>query len=416
MGPITLFDKSFLQSLNVDESVWFDRFFYSLICPIFYVETLADLKKPKLRRTPEQEVGIIADKFPEMHCMPTVHHQNMAISDLLGNHVPLTGQIPRDPSRFVASDGHKGIIFEGSPEEEAFLRWQSREFYDLEREFASTWRANLESLDLKRIPDEFRKLGISGRNCKSLQEAKSIADALVSGTDKTLEMLRFAFFVLDIPQEGRNLIMERWLASKFLPLSSFAPYAAHFLTVEVFFQISLEASRISSDRPSNRLDIAYLYYLPFCMVFVSSDRLHRQCAPLFLQKNPSFIWGTELKSALSTLDQYYSALPESETKKGVMYFAPYPPTEIESIVSQAWDRYLHGWREYAKQPPIELDSNPETVKKVRQLIDAPSLQPNAVDFDPKNPDYMFISRDVHQKKGKWWQLPHDLEDKDDKKG
>ena len=411
MAPITLFDKSFLQSLNVDESVWFDRFFYSVICPIFYVETLADLKKPKLRRSPEEEVGIIADKFPEMHCAPTVHHQKMVISDLLGNHVPLTGQIPRDPSRLVKSDGHKGVIFEESPEEEAFLRWQSREFHALEREFASTWRANLESLDLKRIPDEFRNLGISGRNCKSLQEAKSIADALVNGTDKTLEMLGFLFFVLDILQEGRNLIMERWLASKFPPLSSFAPYAAHFLTVEVFFQISLEASQISSDRPSNRLDIAYLYYLPFCQVFVSSDKLHRRCAPLFLRENQTFIWGQELKLALSALDQHYSALPEKE--KGVMHFAPYPPTEIESIVSQEWDKYLHGWRECAKQPPIESNSDPETVKKLRQLIDAPSLQPNAVDFDPKDINFMSIRRDVNPTKGKWWQLPRDLDNEDD---
>lgn len=415
MGPITLFDKSFLQSLNVDESVWFDNFFYPSICPIFYVETLADLKKPELRRTPEQEVGIIADKFPEIHCMPTVHHQKMAISDLLGNHVPLTGQIPRDPSRFVASDGHKGVIFEESPEEEAFSRWQSREFHALEREFASTWRANLESLDLKRIPDEFLNLGISGRNCKSLQEAKSIADTLINGTDKTLEMLEFLFFVLDIPQEGRNLIMERWLKSGLSSLSSFAPYAAHVLTVEVFFRISLEASRISSDRPSNRLDIAYLYYLPFCQVFVSGDRLHRRCAPFFLRENQTFIWGPELKSALSDLDRHYSTLPEAEQKKGVMHFASYPPTEIDSIVLREWDRHLHGWRECTKQPPIESDSNPEAVKKLRQLIDAPSLQPNAVDFASENPGFMLIRRNVRQKKGKWWQLPHDLEDNDDEK-
>ena len=209
--------------------------------------------------------------------------------------------------------------------------------------------------------------------------------------------------------------MERWLQSELPPLSSFAPYAAHFLTVEVFFQISLEASQISSDRPSNRLDIAYLYYLPFCMVFVSSDRLHRKCAPLFLRENQTFIWGPELKLALSALDQHYSTLPESEKEKGVMHFAPYPPTEIESIVSQAWDQYLPSWREYTQEPPIESDSNPETVKKLRQLIDAPSLQPNAVDFDPENLEYMSIRRNVHQKKGNWWQLPHDLEDNNDEK-
>ena len=413
MGPITLFDKSFLQSLNVDESVWFDCFFYSGICPIFYVETLADLKKPKLRRSPEQEVGIIADKFPERHCAPIVHHREMVIGDLLGNHVPLTGQIPRDPSRFVASDGHKGVIFEESPEEEAFLRWQSREFHDLEREFASTWRANLESLDLKRIPDEFRKLEISGRNCKSLQEAKSITDALVNGTDKTLEMLEFVFFVLDVPERDRNLIMQRWSESELQSLSSFAPYAAHVLTVEIFFRILLEANRISSDRPSNRLDIAYLYYLPFCQVFVSSDKLHRQCAPFFLRENQSFIWGPELKRALSALDQHYSALPESEKEKGVMHFAPYPPTEIESIVSQEWDKYLHGWRECAQDPPIKPDPNPEIVKELTNLTKAPSLQPEAVDFNPEDANVMVVKRRVHKTKGKWWQLPRDLDSEDD---
>ena len=45
MGPIILFDKSALQALSVDESVWFDQFFIPVICPIFFVETLADLER-----------------------------------------------------------------------------------------------------------------------------------------------------------------------------------------------------------------------------------------------------------------------------------------------------------------------------------------------------------------------------------
>ncbi len=65
MGPITLFDKSFLQSLSLDESVWFDHFFPTNLCPLFYVETLADLDKAvRSGRTPEQEVGIIASVHP----------------------------------------------------------------------------------------------------------------------------------------------------------------------------------------------------------------------------------------------------------------------------------------------------------------------------------------------------------------
>ena len=45
MGPIALFDKSFLQSLSLDEAVWFDAFYMPVICPIFFVESLADLAK-----------------------------------------------------------------------------------------------------------------------------------------------------------------------------------------------------------------------------------------------------------------------------------------------------------------------------------------------------------------------------------
>ena len=41
MGPITIFDKSALQALNMDEAVWFDAFFLANVVPLFYVETLA---------------------------------------------------------------------------------------------------------------------------------------------------------------------------------------------------------------------------------------------------------------------------------------------------------------------------------------------------------------------------------------
>lgn len=78
MGPTALFDKSFLQSLSVDEAVVFDHFFIAVICPMFYVETLADLEKEvRPGRTPEDEVRIIAQKTPEMHGAPCAHHLDL---------------------------------------------------------------------------------------------------------------------------------------------------------------------------------------------------------------------------------------------------------------------------------------------------------------------------------------------------
>jgi len=58
-GPILIFDKSALQSLTVDESVWLDHLFLTNITPVFYVETLADLERedPQGREPDEVQFG-----------------------------------------------------------------------------------------------------------------------------------------------------------------------------------------------------------------------------------------------------------------------------------------------------------------------------------------------------------------------
>lgn len=69
MGPTLIFDKSALQGLSVDESMWLENFFITNITPLFFVETLADLEKEvRAGRTPEDIVGNIALKTPDMSC------------------------------------------------------------------------------------------------------------------------------------------------------------------------------------------------------------------------------------------------------------------------------------------------------------------------------------------------------------
>jgi len=41
MGPSLIFDKSSLESLNLDEAVMMDNFYMSAITPLFFVECLA---------------------------------------------------------------------------------------------------------------------------------------------------------------------------------------------------------------------------------------------------------------------------------------------------------------------------------------------------------------------------------------
>ena len=114
MGPTALFDKSFLQSLTVDESVWFDLYFVPIITPLFFVETLADLEKEDVRpgRTVEDEVRIIADKTPELSGVPNVHHVTLCESELRGDTIPFQGRPVLGHGKRTILDGKKAIAFD----------------------------------------------------------------------------------------------------------------------------------------------------------------------------------------------------------------------------------------------------------------------------------------------------------------
>jgi hypothetical protein len=206
LGPITLFDKSFLQSLSLDESVWFDHFFYSVICPIFYVETLADLEKAvREGRTPEQEVGYIAGKSPEFHLNPCSHHHALYLANLISFDVPMNGQIPMNGGRYVKTDeGKKGVVFKPSQEAQALSRWQDGNFLGLEREFAKDWRNSLENLDLLVAASGIRAMGIDEKTCKSLDQAKQIADTIIS-SGRPSDIIKLAFIFLGVSLQHETL-------------------------------------------------------------------------------------------------------------------------------------------------------------------------------------------------------------------
>jgi len=340
MGPIALFDKSFLQSLSVDESVWFDQYFYPNICPLFYVETLADLSKTALStgRTPEQDVSIIAEKTPEASGGPCVHHRELCIANLMGHRIPMTGQIPVAGARPVRSaSGEEGVVYDATPEAQAFTRWQHGDFKEIERLFARGWREMLTHLDLPATAARMHALGVNPKSCKSLQQAHAIATAIVRSKTGPFEQMALLFAFVDIPPELQRPILHRWSIDQNRPLAEYAPYAAHVLSVELFFQIALGANLISADRASNRVDIGYLLYLPFCMIFVSTDKLHRKCAPLFLLPDQEFVWGLELKPELGRLNAHFLQLPQAEQERGVMRLGRRPIGDNDSLIIRLWD-------------------------------------------------------------------------------
>lgn len=410
MGPVIIFDKSTLQGLSTDEACWLDNFYISNITPLFFVETLADLEKLVAKgRTPEQVVGNIATKTPEMGVSPNVSHSGLCFANLCGEKVEMRGFPVLGRGIQTITGDRRGIVFNEAPETEALQRWQTGDFLDVERQFARIWRRGLSGLDLEAIRGHFKHYFVEDKP-KSLKQTKEFVDHVMWKGERRYSFLKLAMELLGVSLDRRPAIVQRWKSLDGPKLSDFAPYAAYVLSVDLFFYFALAADLIGSLRRSNKIDIAYLYYLPFCMVFVSNDNLHARTVPLFLREDQVFINGLELKRDLKKLDEYYSQLPDEIKQSGIMRFAQHPPADDDYLVTRLWDRFLPRWRKNATEP---IQMSPEDEKKLVEHLK--SLEKDAKVDNSSEPvgaqeaDHLIIKRRVPLRKGKWRLLPPEVE-------
>jgi hypothetical protein len=410
VGPITIFDKSFLQSLNIDESVWFDNFYLVNISPLFYMETLADLAKEMSRgRTPEQIVGEIASKTPEMGGSPNVHHMDLLIHNLLGQKIIMDGRPILAGGKPVMSGEKKGVAFDVSPEAKAYSRWQNREYLEIERDFAKQWRAQVKGMTFESSKSYAQKLGIDISKCKNIHDAFSVASSVAESNSKPYDLIDFVLTSLSVPRELHQRIVKRYQLSGFPSLTSYAPYVSHVVKVEVFFHICVSRGFISSERPSNKIDIAYLHYLPFCKLFISGDKLHKSVAPLFMRKDQLFVWGPKLKADLSALNKHYMDLPQETKDKGVISFASKPPKDGDFLTAKLWDLMGTEWRKPKEvELPLPKESNDKLLEHMKSFKEVPVANPDYTEFDIDNLDSVSLQRSITKKKGSWFQVPKDL--------
>jgi hypothetical protein len=354
MQPIVLFDKSFVEMLNVDEAAVFDALYSSVICPIFYTEVLADLsKEPPGERTAERIVADVAKKTPIMRSRPNALHSSLCLTELVEGYAIEMRRVPvvAGGRAVRKADGTLGIIYDEAPEAKAFDRWQSSRFDELERDFARCWRAQLESADHAAVAKLAKQELAIHASPKDLAEALAIAKNVVRGDGQRFRTLKTAYALLGLPSPMFPKVRDRWIRLGRPHLTDFAPYTAHCLLIDVFFHVAVDKRLIAPERASNRVDIAYLYYLPFTMVFVSNDKLHGRTASLFLGDDQLFVTGEDLKRDLMALDAYYSARPESERAQGLFRLAGYPPQDDAFLTTRIWKRFGMP----TQRPPEDVD-------------------------------------------------------------
>ncbi|RUX02654.1 hypothetical protein EOA30_17665, partial [Mesorhizobium sp. M8A.F.Ca.ET.059.01.1.1] len=323
-----MFDKSFLQMLSVDEAVIFDALFPTVIAPVYYAEVLADLaKEPKHGGPAERAVSTLAGKTPIMHCYPTAYHAYVIASELNGQKVPMDGRPTRPGGRASRGrDGKTTIIYDEAPETIAFSRWQDQKFEELEHEFAARWRAQLAASDHAAAAKLIKGHLKIADDPKNLDDAFAIAQRVVNGDGQAFLALKTACeLLLQLPDRDFRDVGEKWKAAGRPKLGDYAPYTAYCLVVDIFFYVAVDKKMISPDRPSNWIDIAYLYYLPFCLLFVSNDKLHLRATRLFMRKDQQLVEGQALKDDLNRLAKHYAGLPKEQLERGLMQIVRDPP-------------------------------------------------------------------------------------------
>jgi hypothetical protein len=410
VGPILIFDKSSLESLNLDEAALLDHFFRSTITPLFFVECLADLEKQiSSKSTPEQLVGSLADRTPDSGAVPNVHHSTILKMELLGrfnlnevHYRPLFAGAEE-----LQLNEKRGVMFRNTPEAEALSRWREREFLEVERNIAKAWRRSLKSIDFEKLKD--RVMGQIGpwRKPVSLEDARRLTDTILSNLDPEF-LLCFGLELLGHGNIADDFVSD-WMTARRPPLHETVPYFMFLLSINVFFCLTLNTQLLSKVKESHAVDLAYLYYLPFCSIFTSKDNFHAEIVPLFLTPDQSFVNGTDLKADLKRLDALYSSLSESELKTGLANFARYPPEDVTYLTTKLWDKHLPGWRDSAKKP--EIVTSPEEEKKLinhlNELSTAPPCEPCEEVQISGDHEFVIVQRKIALKKGKWLRFSED---------
>jgi len=418
IGPSLIFDKSSLQMISADESMWLECFYITNTTPLFFVETLADLEKEtKNGKTQEEVVGIIASKTPDISVV-NVHYKTLIASELLGhNKVEMSGRPIPSGMQFVELAGKTGSILNESKEMQAAKRWSKGQFLDIERDIAKEWRQELTVIGQEKYPDPDKFFSVVGKP-NNLQELKKIVD-MVAGQEIDEKFLDCSMSLMGIVPQAKENVINRWKQLGVKSLKEFAPYFAYVLSIDLFFYFGTSAKLFESFRhaSTHKVDIAYLYYLPFCNIFTSNDKIHEALAPIFMRQDQTFVKGVDLKNDLAKLNAYYDKLPDDIKTRGTYVFAPCPPDDQSFLATRLWDKFMSKqWRsikdhvrKFDGTDKVDPKATNETIDNIKMMMRERNVL-KASETPLGDTDCMIVKQMVSAKRGKWNKFPKEVLD------
>ena len=364
MGPLTIFDKSFLQMLNADEVLEFTLLFEPVGTPLLIREIISDLKKRPASpdRLASDVVRALARKMGQAHGVQPADFRKLAIANLLGGDVPMFGQVPVDTTarNVQTAEGGNLLLIDSVPEQRMWDRWAAGDFSTEDEEIAAAWRTGIARVDLRAIGDGWKEFARQHfQDVPNLPQLIERVDALILDCrlDTQLELMGFILGFLRIREEAKAPAYAPLLENRYSRMVDYAPYAASILKIYLSFVGGLARGFIGP-RPSTYVDLQYLFYAPFCMVFVSADKFHRAMWPATAGIN-TFVWGPELKDDLTRRIAARRSMTKEQTRVHAQQYEFYPVALEGSITNTLWKRYM--------RPPEEVLIPPREAKTIDDL-------------------------------------------------
>jgi hypothetical protein len=358
-GPIILCDKSSVQALGPKQLNCLRRYFFLNVPPVLLVEILGDLKKPSASTMGAETVRGLARKMVPACSMVNVDFRHLIQNEMEGGKVPMRGcPVIASDRWLLGPKGDIGTLVEEQPEAAAVMRWQLGQFHEAEMLLAEGWRAITKGIDLEAMRNELRPVYSKHLNLRTLESVREHVDSVIASAPAHSIL---AWFLRDINVPPHFIIpaIDRFLKAGPGTWHSRAPFTHHCVRVALIFHFALAFGLIGT-RSTNRIDMEYLFYLPFCFVFSSGDDLHRQLAPLLLKPDQMFLDREELHADFNQLAAKVEGLSEDELNEDLRRLGP--PEDENSITHRIWQKFMRP--DYAKSKRLSL-----TPEQERRLVE-----------------------------------------------
>ena len=367
MGPQILLDKSALQSLSYNEAFRLGDYLLVVIRPVLMAEIQADLtlashKKKSERAEARNQAAELTKKLHGMLSRGfNQPHRLIVLQDLVGNHTVPDGRPLIGGTHVVTEDGERGFWADDEQEKTLFA-WSTGNFSTFDRVSAYEWRRAISEIDLTKTRE--RLLGTLGaRDLPTTPEQLVERVETSLATPVTQELLLWVLIDFAHPDPAtRSAIVRRWDQTRDKRLAVFAPYAYYCARVLLLFHFALLGKLIDAKR-TNRIDLEYLYYVPFAKAFASGDTVHAVLAPLVFDQAQTFI----SRDALKEDAKYVLAESDRLLAEGAKRPIQYPPAQPGSALLGLWEKHMPSREDVEREVP---KMTPEQEAELFEKIDA----------------------------------------------